>query len=346
MDIAYQCAPDHPYVKSHPQWFKWRPDGTVQYAENPPKKYQDVLPLNFECDDWKALWQELKSVVTFWADKGIKIFRVDNPHTKSFAFWEWMIAEVKKEYPETIFLAEAFTRPKIMARLAKVGFTQSYTYFTWRTAKQEIMDYINELNQSNSRNYFRPNFWPNTPDILPFDLQNTALEANAIRLVLAATLSASYGIYGPVYDLLDTQPFLKKEEYLNSEKYEFKKWDWESMTPMRLLIQKVNTLRNTKKALQHTFNTQFCETDNNYLLSYLKVDTAKDNIILCVVNLDANFAQSGFVKFPYEQLKIEEGTAVTVRDLLNGNTYTWNKQWNYVMLDPKVSCAHIFEISW
>ncbi len=271
---------------------------------------------------------------------------MDNPHTKSFAFWEWMIADVKKEYPETIFLAEAFTRPKIMARLAKVGFTQSYTYFTWRTAKQEIMDYINELNQSNSRNYFRPNFWPNTPDILPYDLQNTAFEANAIRLVLAATLSASYGIYGPVYDLLDTQPLPKKEEYLNSEKYEFKKWDWESMTPMRLLIQKVNTLRNTKKALQHSFNTQFCETDNNYLLSYLKVDTAKDNIILCVVNLDANYVQSGFVKFPYEQLQIEDGTAVKVHDLLNENTYTWNKQWNYVLLDPKVSCAHIFEISW
>jgi starch synthase (maltosyl-transferring) len=346
MDIAYQCAPDHPYVKSHPQWFKWRPDGTVQYAENPPKKYQDVLPLNFECDDWKALWEELKSVVTFWADKGIKIFRVDNPHTKSFAFWEWMIAEVKKEFPEAIFLAEAFTRPKIMARLAKVGFTQSYTYFTWRTGKQEIMDYINELNQSNSRNYFRPNFWPNTPDILPYDLQNTAFEANAIRLVLAATLSGSYGIYGPVFDLLETEPMPKKEEYLNSEKYEFKKWDWQTMTPMRKLIQKINTLRNTNKALQQTFNTQFCETDNNYLISYLKIDTTKNNIILCVVNLDANFPQAGFVKFPYDKLHIAEGTPIAVHDLLSENKYTWNKAWNYVMLDPKEACAHIFEISW
>lgn len=346
MDIAYQCSPDHPYVKNHPQWFKWRPDGTVQYAENPPKKYQDVLPLNFECDDWKALWNELKSIVTFWADKGIRIFRVDNPHTKSFAFWEWMIAEVKKEYPETIFLAEAFTRPKIMARLAKIGFTQSYTYFTWRTGKQEIMDYVNELNQSNSRNYFRPNFWPNTPDILPYDLQNTSHSASAARLVLAATLSASYGIYGPVFDLLDTKPMPKKEEYLNSEKYEFKKWDWETMTPLRLLIKKVNTLRNTKKALQHTFNTQFCDTDNNYLICYLKTNITKDSIILCVVNLDPNYTQSGFVKFPYEQLQIAEGTPINVNDLLNDQTYIWSKSWNYVMLDPSITPAHIFEISW
>lgn len=346
MDIAYQCAPNHPYVKSHPQWFKWRPDGTVQYAENPPKKYQDVLPINFESDDWKALWEELKSIVTFWAGKGVKIFRVDNPHTKSFAFWEWMIAEVKKEYPEAIFLAEAFTRPKIMARLAKVGFTQSYTYFTWRTGKQEIMDYINELNQSNSRNYFRPNFWPNTPDILPYDLQNTGHAASAIRLVLAATLSASYGMYGPVFDLLDTEPMPGKEEYLNSEKYEFKKWDWETMTPMRKLIQKVNTLRHTKRAFQQTFNTQFCDTDNNYLISYLKVDTTKNCLMLIVVNLDPNYPQTGFVKFPYDKLQLTEGTPVKVQDVLNDNSYTWNKSWNYVMLDPGVTPAHMFEISW
>jgi starch synthase (maltosyl-transferring) len=346
MDLAYQCAPDHPYVKSHPQWFKWRPDGTVQYAENPPKKYQDVLPINFESDDWKALWQELKSIITFWADKGIKIFRVDNPHTKSFAFWEWVIAEVKKDYPETIFLAEAFTRPKIMARLAKIGFTQSYTYFTWRTAKQEIMEYINELNLSDSRNFFRPNFWPNTPDILPYDLQNTELNASSIRLVLAATLSASYGIYGPVFDMLDTAPLPKKEEYLNSEKYEFKKWDWQTMTPMRELIKKVNTIRNTKKALQQTFNTEFCETDNNYLIAYLKTDTNKESIILTVVNLDANYAQTGFVKFPFDKLKIAEGTPIKVHDLLTQNNYTWNKVWNYVMLDPTNVPAHIFEISW
>jgi starch synthase (maltosyl-transferring) len=346
MDLAYQCAPDHPYVKSHPQWFKWRPDGTVQYAENPPKKYQDVLPINFESDDWKALWQELKSIITFWADKGIKIFRVDNPHTKSFAFWEWVIAEVKKEYPHTIFLAEAFTRPKIMARLAKIGFTQSYTYFTWRTTKPEIMEYINELNKSDSRNYFRPNFWPNTPDILPYDLQNTELSASAIRLVLAATLSASYGIYGPVFDLLDTAPLPKKEEYLNSEKYEFKKWDWQTMTPMRQLIQKVNSLRNTKKALQQSFNTEFCETDNNHLIAYIKTDTNKESIILTVVNLDANYTQTGFVKFPFDKLKIEESKPIKVHDLLSENTYTWNKAWNYVMLDPTNAPAHIFEISW
>jgi starch synthase (maltosyl-transferring) len=318
----------------------------VQYAENPPKKYQDVLPINFESDDWKALWQELKSIITFWADKGIKIFRVDNPHTKSFAFWEWVIAEVKKEYPHTIFLAEAFTRPKIMARLAKIGFTQSYTYFTWRTTKPEIMEYINELNKSDSRNYFRPNFWPNTPDILPYDLQNTELSASAIRLVLAATLSASYGIYGPVFDLLDTAPLPKKEEYLNSEKYEFKKWDWQTMTPMRQLIQKVNSLRNTKKALQQSFNTEFCETDNNHLIAYIKTDTNKESIILTVVNLDANYTQTGFVKFPFDKLKIEESKPIKVHDLLSENTYTWNKAWNYVMLDPTNAPAHIFEISW
>ena len=346
MDLAYQCSPDHPYVTQHPQWFKWRPDGTVQYAENPPKKYQDVLPLNFECDDWKNLWQELKSIITFWADKGIKIFRVDNPHTKSFAFWEWVIAAVQKEYPNTLFLAEAFTRPKIMARLAKIGFTQSYTYFTWRTGKQEIIDYINELSQSNSRNYFRPNFWPNTPDILPYDLQNTGYEANAIRLILAATLSASYGIYGPVFDLLETKPFPQKEEYLNSEKYEIRQWDWETMTPMRTLIKTINHIRHTNLALQHSFNTVFCETDNNYILSYLKIDEQSSNIIMCVVNLDPHYKQSGFLKFPIDKLKIVEGTPVTMRDVLNNESYTWTKVWNYVMLDPTKTPAHIFVISW
>ena len=227
LDFAIQCSPDHPYVKEHPKWFKWRPDGTVQYAENPPKKYQDILPVNFENDDWKNLWEELKSILDYWCEQGVRIFRVDNPHTKSFNFWEWCIAEVQKKYPGTIFLSEAFTKPKVMKELAKVGYTQSYTYYTWRNNKYELVEYMTELTQGEMKDYFRPNFWPNTHDINPYSLQSGNEAAFIFRYFMAATLSSNYGIFGPVYELMYHEPYPGKEEYLNSEKYEVRYWDWE-----------------------------------------------------------------------------------------------------------------------
>jgi starch synthase (maltosyl-transferring) len=236
MDLAYQCSQDHPWVKAHPSWFKWRPDGTVQYAENPPKKYQDVLPIHFETDDWKNLWEALKDVIEFWIEKGIRIFRVDNPHTKPFVFWEWIMSEMRRDHPDVLFLSEAFTRPKIMARLAKVGFHQSYSYFTWRKNKPELVEYVTQLTQTELREYFRANFWPNTPDILPEYLQNTGPNHAAMRYVLAATLSSNYGMYGPVYEYCVNQPVNGKEEYLDSEKYEVKHWDWRLESPINKLI--------------------------------------------------------------------------------------------------------------
>jgi len=346
LDFALQCSPDHPYVKDHPEWFKWRPDGTVQYAENPPKKYQDVLPIYFETKDWKNLWDELKSILLFWIEKGVTIFRVDNPHTKPFVFWEWILSEIRKEHPDVIFLSEAFTRPKIMHRLAKIGFTQSYTYFTWRTQKYELVDYVNELTKSAQRNFFRPNFWPNTPDILPYDLQNKGYAEHAIRFVLAATLSASYGIYGPVYDLLVAEPYPGKEEYNNSEKYECCVWDWETETPMRKLIAAVNQLRNSHAAFQSTYNITFCETDNQNIIAYLKVSREFNSVFLVVVNLDPEHAQSGFVRMPLDKLGLIEGTPVTMNDLLNHEQYIWNKASNYVMLNPLRTCAHIMQMTW
>lgn len=341
LDIAFQASPDHPYVKQHPEWFKWRPDGTVQYAENPPKKYQDVLPFNFETDAWESLWEELKSVFLFWAEKGVKIFRVDNPHTKPFIFWEYVINEVKKKFPETIFLSEAFTRPKIMARLAKLGFTQSYTYFTWRYSKQELTDYMNELTKGELKDYFRPNFWPNTPDILPYYIQNKGLEISAIRFVLAATLSSNYGLYGPVYDLLETAPMPGKEEYFNSEKYEIRNWDWQTITPFRKLIAQINSIRRENPALQKTNNINFCDNDNSQLLSFIK--TEGDNKLYIIINLDPEHKQSGFCRLP-EELVNQNKISVQIKDLISGEKYVWDKEWNYVELNPQISHLHIFEI--
>jgi starch synthase (maltosyl-transferring) len=345
LDLAYQCSPDHPYVKEHPQWFKWRPDGTVQYAENPPKKYQDVLPINFECDDWENLWNELKSVVEFWIDKGIQIFRVDNPHTKPFIFWEWLMAEMRRDHPEVIFLSEAFTRPKIMARLAKVGFQQSYSYFTWRQTGKEIEEYINELTQTELREYFRVNFWPNTPDILPFYLQNTGHADSAMRYALAATLSSNYGMYGPVYELFDNEPNLGKEEYHNSEKYEVRHWNWTTETPMHQLIKKVNRIRRDNSAFQSTFNITFCETDNEQLLAFMKISDDKKNIILTVVNLDPVAVHKGWVHVPVDLFNVHDGHSLNLHDLMDDNHYHWNRQWNYVELDPSIMPMHIFRLT-
>jgi starch synthase (maltosyl-transferring) len=344
LDLAYQCSPDHPYVKEHPAWFKWRPDGTVQYAENPPKKYQDVLPLNFETSDWKNLWDELKSIIEFWIGKGVQVFRVDNPHTKPFVFWQWLMGEMRKDHPDVIFLSEAFTRPKIMARLAKVGFQQSYSYFTWRQTKEELTEYLTELTTTELREYFRTNFWPNTPDILPVYLQQTGHAHSAVRYLLAATLSSNYGMYGPVYEMLVNTPVPGKEEYHNSEKYEVKHWDWKAPNRMRDLIKQVNRIRKDYAAFHSTFNCVFCETDNEHMIAYLKKSSDASNSVLCVVNLDPNHKQSGWVKLPLDVLQVSEGHAIEMHDLIDGKTYSWNRQWNYVELDPRLIPGHLFHI--
>lgn len=344
MDYALQCAPEHPYVKEHPQWFKWRSDGTVQYAENPPKKYQDVLPIHFETDDWKNLWIELKGILQYWIKQGVKIFRVDNPHTKPFIFWEWIINEIKKEHPDVLFLSEAFTRPKVMQQLAKVGFSQSYTYYTWRTSKAELIEYMTTLTQTEMKNYFRPNFWPNTPDILPYNLQSGLEAVFFTRFFLAATLSSNYGFYGPVFEFMVHDALPGKEEYYNSEKYEISKWDWSKKTRFTELISKVNQARSTNKALQSTNNIQFCDIANNQLLSYFKQSVGGDNQLLFVVNLDPYHKQDGWVKVPLKEAGLLADQEFTVHDVLTGSQYVWKGEWNYVALDPHVLPFHLFRL--
>lgn len=344
MDYALQCAPEHPYVKEHPQWFKWRSDGTVQYAENPPKKYQDVLPIHFETDDWKNLWIELKGILQYWIKQGVKIFRVDNPHTKPFIFWEWIINEIKKEHPDVLFLSEAFTRPKVMQQLAKVGFSQSYTYYTWRTSKAELIEYMTTLTQTEMKNYFRPNFWPNTPDILPYNLQSGLEAVFFTRFFLAATLSSNYGFYGPVFEFMVHDALPGKEEYYNSEKYEISKWDWSKKTRFTELISKVNQARSTNKALQSTNNIQFCDIANDQLLSYFKQSVGGDNQLLFVVNLDPYHKQDGWVKVPLKEAGLLADQEFTVHDVLTGSQYVWKGEWNYVALDPHVLPFHLFRL--
>jgi starch synthase (maltosyl-transferring) len=344
MDLAFQCSPDHPYVKEHPEWFRWRPDGSVQYAENPPKKYEDILPLNFETELWQELWNELKSVVLFWIDKGVSIFRVDNPHTKPFAFWEWLITEVKRDCPDAIFLSEAFTRPKVMYRLAKLGFSQSYTYFAWRNTKWEIMQYINELAGTEVREYFRPNFWPNTPDILPEHLQYGGRPAFIMRLVLAATLSSSYGIYGPAFELGVQEAVAGKEEYLNSEKYEIKNWDWDKEGNLKDLIARVNKIRRENPALRTTYNIQYYESDNDNILFFGKATEDLSNIILILVNLDPFHTHSGWVNVPVDTFRIDPKQPYLVHDLLGDDKYIWQGERNYVELNPQISPAHVLRI--
>jgi starch synthase (maltosyl-transferring) len=344
LDIAFQCAPDHPYVKEHPQWFKQRPDGSIQYAENPPKKYQDIYPFNFETEDWQALWNELLSVITYWIDQGVKIFRVDNPHTKPIAFWKWAIDEVNQKYDDIIFLSEAFTRPKIMASLAKVGFTQSYTYFTWRVSKQELQEYMTELVHGQSRNYFRPNFWPNTPDILPFHLQHQEENIFIIRLALAATLCSNYGIYGPAYEFYDNSPVPAREEYFNSEKYELKKHDWKKSNRMTDIITLLNKARKEHAALQSTWNLHFCFIEDQNLLAYLKTTEDLSSIFLIVVNLDPHARHSGFVQLPKNILRLEGGINIKLHDIIMDEHYTWTQEWNYVELDPYKMPFHLFKL--
>ncbi len=344
LDIAFQCSPDHPYVKEHPEWFKWLPDGSVQHAENPPKKYEDIIPLNFESDQWKELWEELASVVLFWAEKGVRVFRVDNPHTKPFHFWEYLIGTCKKQYPDLIFLAEAFTRPKVMYYLAKAGFTQSYTYFTWRNTKPEFTEYVTHLLNTSVREFFRPNFWPNTPDILPEHIQYGGRPVFMMRLVLAATMASSYGIYGPAYELCIGEAVPGKEEYLNSEKYELKHWDWDQPGNLKDFIARVNMIRRENPALQTTFNLRFYEVDNEYLLFYGKTTADLSNIILVVVNLDPYHTQSGWVHVPIEELGIPGDQPYLVHDLMTDDKFIWHGKKNFVEINPHTSPAHVFQV--
>jgi starch synthase (maltosyl-transferring) len=345
LDIAFQCTPDHPYVNEHPDWFRWRPDGTVQYAENPPKKYEDIYPLNFENPKWRELWEELKSVMLFWAEQGIRIFRVDNPHTKPFEFWQWAIREIKKQFPDVIFLAEAFTRPKVMYRLAKLGFTQSYTYFAWRNTKWELEQYFTELTQTDVHEFFRPNLWPNTPDILTEYLQSGGRPAFLIRLALAATLGASYGIYGPAFELCENRPIRQgSEEYLFSEKYEVKNWDLNRPDSLRQLISRVNRIRRANPALANNRRLKFHAIDNNQLIAYSKTTDDMDNIILTVVNLDPNYTQSGWLDLPLDYLGLDPHQAFQAHDLLTDSRYLWQGPRNYVELNPQVMPAHILRI--
>ncbi len=345
LDVAFQVSPDHPYVGEHEEWFKKRPDGTIQYAENPPKKYQDIYPFDFETTNWQALWQELKSVFTFWIEQGVTIFRVDNPHTKAFPFWEWTITELKRATPEVLFLSEAFTRPKIMYRLAKLGFSQSYTYFPWRNAKREITEYLTELTQTPVREFFRPNQWPNTPDILTEFLQIGTRPAFLIRLLLASTLGANYGIYGPAFELLESRPLRPgSEEYLHSEKYQIREWSLDHPDSLRDLIALINRIRNTNPALQNDWTLQFHPVDNEQLLCYSKSAPDGSNLTLMVVNLDPYHVQSGFVDLPLTKLGIEEGRPYQANDLLTGARYVWNGSRNYVELRPDGVPAHILQI--
>ena len=343
LDIAFQCSPDHPYVKEHPEWFRIRPDGTLQYAENPPKKYQDIYPFEFETPAWRELWAELKSVFEFWVGHGVNIFRVDNPHTKAFAFWEWAIGELKRAHPQLIFLSEAFTRPRIMHKLAKLGFTQSYTYFTWRNHKAELIEYFTELTKGPSREYFRPNVWPNTPDILHETLQRGGRPAFIVRIVLAATLAASYGIYGPAYELLEHEPREPgSEEYLNSEKYEVKAWERSRPDSLRALIARLNRIRHENPALQRDWSLQFHPIDNDQMLVYSKRE--ENNVILVAVNLDVIHPQHGFVQLSLEHLNIAPHETFEVHDLLSGGRYTWDGPRNYLELNPHQLPAHLFKV--
>jgi starch synthase (maltosyl-transferring) len=344
LDIAFQVAPDHPYVSEHPEWFRKRPDGSIQYAENPPKKYQDIYPFDFESPNWRELWQELKNVFLFWIEQGVRIFRVDNPHTKAFPFWEWVIAEIKRDYPDVLFLSEAFTRPKVMYRLAKVGFSQSYTYFPWRHSKSELTSYMTEVTQTKVREYFRPNHWPNTPDILTEFLQTAGRAGFMMRLILAATLGANYGIYGPAFELLEAAPREPGgEEYLNSEKYQLRTWDITRPDTLEELLRVVNQIRKENVALQHDWTLQFHEIDNDQLLAYSKHSPDGTNLLVIVVNLDPRHRHTGYLHLPLDDMRIAENT-FQAHELLTGARYLWSGPKNYVEIDPASAPAQIFRI--
>ena len=351
LDIAFQCSPDHPWVKQHPAWFNHRPDGSIQYAENPPKKYQDIYPLNFESTDWRGLWDALYDVFQFWIDRGVRIFRVDNPHTKPFPFWEWCIAKIQRSTPDALFLSEAFTRPHLMYSLAKGGFTQSYTYFTWRTTKQELQSYFEEICNPPVSTFFRPNLWPNTPDILHAQFQVEDLDhRRAIfrqRVLLAATLSSNYGLYGPAYELLEGRPAkpapgrTSSEEYLDSEKYQIRQWERSAPHSIAPFLTELNQIRRSNPALQRNAALHFHSVANDQLLAYSK--SFAGNTILVVVNLDPLHQQSGVLDLNMPALNLPWQCSFDVQDLLTGAVYPWHDQWNYVALTPAAT-AHVFRI--
>jgi starch synthase (maltosyl-transferring) len=344
LDLAFQCSPDHPWVAKHPEWFRHRPDGSIQYAENPPKKYQDVYPLDFESPDWRALWEELKGVVLFWIGHGVTVFRVDNPHTKPFAFWEWLIREVRLAHPEAIFLAEAFTRPAVMARLAKLGFSQSYTYFTWRNTRHEIAEYLAELGSPPVRDFMRGNFFTNTPDILPVFLQSGRRAAFQTRAVLAATLAGSWGIYGPPFELCEHRAVPDTEEYLDSEKYQLRHWDLDRPGHVRDWIARLNEIRRGSPALLRGVGPRFCPADNESLLAYARWTEDLADLVVVVANLDPYHTQSGWIDLPIDAWGIEPREPFQADDLLGGARYLWHGRRNYVQLDPESAPAHVLRV--
>jgi starch synthase (maltosyl-transferring) len=343
LDIAFQCSPDHPYTREHPEWFKHRPDGTIQYAENPPKKYEDIFPFDFETESWRELWDELLSIVLYWVDQGVTVLRIDNPHTKPFAFWEWLIGEVKRGHPDVILLSEAFTRPKVMFRLAKVGFTQSYTYFAWRNTPAELAQYFTELSQPPVSEFFRANLWPNTPDILTEYLQTGGRPAFAARFLLAATLGANYGIYGPAFELCEGRAREPgSEEYLDSEKYQIRSWDRDSPDSLRELITLVNKVRHENPALQSDRGLRFHPTENDHLIAYTKSTPDLADVVLTVVNVDPHHTQAGMITLPIEELGIRRDRGYQAHELLSGARYLWNGPRNFVEINPHAIPAQIF----
>ncbi len=345
LDIAFQCAPDHPWVREHPEWFRRLPDGAIRFAENPPKRYEDIYPIDFETSAWRELWDALLDVVLFWIDHGVRIFRIDNPHTKPFPFWEWLLAEVRAEHDDVVFLSEAFTRPKIMYRLAKVGFSQSYTYFAWRHTKTELIDYMNELTTRPVSEFVRPNLWPNTPDILTEELQTGDANVYAVRFLLAATLGASYGIYGPAFELRDHVPREPgAEEYRNSEKYELKRWNLARAAPIRALMHEMNGIRHGHPALLRNDTLRFHGVDNPQLLAYSKRSEDGTDTVLVVVNLDPRWKQSGWTDLDLFALGVDPGESLSVTDLLGGSSYEWRGTRNFVELEPGLRPAHVFAI--
>ena len=344
LDIAFQVSPDHPYVKDHPDWFVQRPDGTIQYAENPPKKYQDVYPFDFECKDWQALWLELHDVFMFWADHGVRVFRVDNPHTKALRFWEWCIGAVKARHPDALFLAEAFTRPKLMYALAKSGFSQSYTYFTWRSTKAEFEAYLREIVRAPVCEFYRPNFWPNTPDILPEHLQHGGRPTFLLRLALAATLSSNYGMYGPAFELMEHVPRPGSEEYIDNEKFQLRSWNLDDPSSLRDVITLVNRARRDNRALQQTSRLTFHPTDNDAVMAYSKRTEDLSNVALVVANLDPRHKHGAWVELDLEELGVPPGESFQVHDVFSDARYLWTGSRNYVELDPALFPVSLFVV--
>ncbi len=344
LDFAINCSPDHPYVQEHPEWFFHRPDGTIKYAENPPKKYQDIYPLNFHCEDWRNLWREMVEVVLFWVDQGVRIFRVDNPHTKPVAFWKYLIEEVRREAFDTIFLAEAFTRPRMMETLGKIGFSQSYTYFTWRHSKQDFTEYLTELTRGEMADYFRANFWPNTPDILSHPLRHGGHAAFKMRAVLAATLCPNWGIYSG-YEFCENTPMSdENEEYFESEKYQLVDRDWNNPDNIKEFIGRLNAIRRGNPALQRATNIEFCHTGNDQVLAWVKTTPDRSNCILVTVNLDPGHRQESNLHIPLETFGLHEDAAYQVHDLLAGESFLWQGRFNFVALDPSEKVAHVFRL--